>query len=100
VAKITPQTKQVSLQVAAVIASGLAERGVLPTDKSMRNVCLTALRLTTTMDQITSVVEKNGELLTMPLEEAHAAVHGMVAKAVAADEATPEAESKAAEPKA
>ena len=98
-AKLNPQMKQVSLQVAAGIASGLAERGVLPTDKAMRNVCLTALRLATTMDQVVSVVEKNPELLTIPLEDAHVSLHGMVAKALVADEVAASEEAKAPEAK-
>lgn len=84
-AKITPQTKQTAIQIAAVIASGLAERGVMPTDKAMRNTCLTALRLMAAMDQVVATVEDNQELLTGTLEDAHATLHGLVKAAVVED---------------
>ena len=80
-AKISPQAKANALQVASVVASGLAERGVIPTDKAMRNVCLSGLKLANTMEQVIAVVEKNDELLTLPLDVAHATLHDLVIKA-------------------
>jgi hypothetical protein len=94
VAKVTPQAKQTALQVAAVIASGLADRGVMPSDKALRNTCLTALRLSQAMDQVVTVVEKNDDLMTLPLDQSHASLHGLIAKAAEEPAVEPEPEAK------
>lgn len=97
-AKLNPQIKAAATQIVAALASSIAERGVMPSDKSIRNSCLTAIRVATQLEVVSKIVEENDSLLTLPVEESHIELGQIVAKAAAQPQAVP-AETADTEPK-
>jgi predicted KAP-like P-loop ATPase len=97
---VAPQKIERALSVAAIIASGASDRGTLPSDKLMRQICLSGLRIVTMMDTLAAAVDEDPTILTASLDDWTAyklfekTVEEMTKKAAAA--AAAEAEKTAA----
>lgn len=67
-AKLAAAKIEKAMQVAAVVASGIAVNGTIPTEKSLRQCCLTGLKIVLAMDSVVSACDEFPELLDEPLE--------------------------------
>jgi predicted KAP-like P-loop ATPase len=98
---VSPQKLERALSVAAIIASNSSDRGTLPSDKLLRQICLTGLRIVTMMDTLAAAVDEEPAILTASLDDWAAyklfekTVEDMAKKAAAAAAAA-EAEKAAA----
>jgi hypothetical protein len=66
---ISAQKLERALSVAAVIASNSSERGTLPSDKLLRQICLSGLRIVTMMDTLAAAVDEDPAILTASLDD-------------------------------
>ena len=66
---ISAQKLERALSVAAVIASNSSERGTLPSDKLLRQICLSGLRIVTMMDTLAAAVDEDPSILTATLDD-------------------------------
>lgn len=65
---ITPAQKQTALQVAAVVAASVSENGTVPSQKVLRQCCVTGLKLTTQMDELVAACNETPEILDVSLD--------------------------------
>ena len=66
---VSPQKLERAMSVAAIIASNSSERGTLPSDKLLRQICLTGLRIVTMMDTLAAAVDEEPAILTTSLDD-------------------------------
>jgi hypothetical protein len=67
-AKLAPAKFERALNVAAVVASSIADRGTVPSDKMLRQCCLTGLRIVTMMDTLAAAVDEEPAILELSLD--------------------------------
>lgn len=65
---ITPAQKEKALQVAAVVAASVSANGTLPSQKALRQCCVTGLKLTTQMDELVAACNESPEILDVSLD--------------------------------
>lgn len=68
-AKLAPAKIDKAMQIAAVIAASTAVNGTIPSEKALRQCCISGLKLVMSMDQVVAAVEEDGSLLEHSLDQ-------------------------------
>ncbi len=56
------------MSVAGTIAASIADNGTVPSDKALRQCCLTGLKIVTMMDQISAAIDEEPSILEVTLD--------------------------------
>jgi hypothetical protein len=67
-AKLSQQKIDRALSVAGTIAASIADNGTVPSDKALRQCCLTGLKIVTMMDQISAAIDEEPSILEVTLD--------------------------------